>query len=526
MLEFSLSIPELEKTIEVMQKSITNLEKSKTTLVTETMSRVEASWEGDACEQYKTNIATWETGFNVYLTRLRSMHQLLQTALPEAEVIEQQANALDGVLGGSGGSGGGARIISLERSEASSAQSKASGLEQTDYADQKTEIASIHALASAFEYASPSTILAHVSTEERAAVDRQEKLAAYQVALKQYATSVDELESLFATVCGEISAPEGYDPTRSETERVADMLSLASTEMLLAMHLKAGCDSVANMLKAQLMQRVGENGGANDWDIYNALFPDLTDDIQHMLDNDLIGKECAIEKEATVPLPDGSTLTYEISFTLKNGDADLAAIQANLTKQNMALSGTGWKINSDGEIELGDMVKVTASSEELKVGVKVGADVKMNEYTTLHATEVSIETGPFGVPVLSIKTGLDTETDDFEAESTLTIEKPFNSQQQLRQEVPQLVIEPVPVPVVEEKPWYEKGWDWVCEHPVITTVAVAAVAATVVVVAVPGAAAAVGAAATAAVSAVGTAITSVASTVGTAVVGWLAGFAW
>lgn len=171
-----------------------------------------------------------------------------------------------------------------------------------------------------------------------------------------------------------------------------------------------------------------------------------------------------VSKEISASLPDGTTMTYSLKVALKSGNADWLTIKGELTNQAIALEGHGWSIDSDGKIELGGNPILNYSIEDLEVGVKLGQDSKINDYTTLHAPIYSIRFNKNKQLAMAVETGADTDTQNFEAETSLKLEKPIDDNRQ-----PQF--EPVTIPaqepeivmVPETRPWYEAGWDWVCE---------------------------------------------------------------
>ena len=191
-------------------------------------------------------------------------------------------------------------------------------------------------------------------------------------------------------------------------------------------------------------------------------FPILEQEIKEIMDcwPDL-GTE--VSKEISISLPDGTKMTYELEVALKSSNTDWLTIKAALTDQAVALEGHGWSIDSDGNVELGGNAILNYSAENLEVGVKLGQDTKINDDTTLHAPIFSVLVDNLRL-AMALETGADTDTPNFEAETSIRLEKPIDNNQQPQFE-PEIipVEEPVIIDVPDAKPWYETGWDWVCE---------------------------------------------------------------
>ncbi len=191
-------------------------------------------------------------------------------------------------------------------------------------------------------------------------------------------------------------------------------------------------------------------------------FPILEQEIKKFMDcwPDL-GTE--VSKEISISLPDGTKMTYELEIALKSGNTDWLAIKAALTDQAVALEGHGWSIDSDGNVELGGNAILNYNPENLEVGVKLGQDTKINDDTTLHAPIFSVLVDNLRL-AMALETGADTDTPNFEAETSIKLEKPIDNKQQPQFEPETIPVEePVIIEVPDAKAWYETRWDWVCE---------------------------------------------------------------
>lgn len=230
-----------------------------------------------------------------------------------------------------------------------------------------------------------------------------------------------------------------------------------------------------------------EEGGTTDemetnpegWDEISRMFPELEDDIQKALQDagDIVGIKSGTSHEYTATLPDGTTITLSTSFAIKAGNTDLLTLESNIktaiAEQVWALKGKKWSIDDKGSIkstisggETSVKVSMNPSTLEMSVGVKIGQDTSLNEYTKLRTPTFGIAANAFGQFSFSTEIGLDTDTPAYTVASTLTAKKPIDNKPKL---VSELALANIPAVEVANtfassaEPWIEKGWNWVCD---------------------------------------------------------------
>ena len=159
--------------------------------------------------------------------------------------------------------------------------------------------------------------------------------------------------------------------------------------------------------------------------------------------------------------PDPKT-TYTVAFTPKTNGKSLLTVGTSLKDQIVTLKGDNWSINSSGAITFGSNMSLSASLKECSIGVKIGKDIPIDDYSTLKAPVYSVGLNLFGQSVISEKQGMVTDTPYYTLSSTLKIEDTFDTPQfQYEFAIePEKELQPAVVP---STPWYEKGWNWVCD---------------------------------------------------------------
>lgn len=213
-----------------------------------------------------------------------------------------------------------------------------------------------------------------------------------------------------------------------------------------------------------------------EWALVEEIYPGLGDEIHKVLQEagNVVGVEKGCSREFSMTLPDGTTITLETSFDIKAGNTDIlaleSALKSSIASHVLTIKGSNWSIDENGNYEIvmpngkpGLAMSFDASSLEISLGLKIGNDVQINEYTTLQAPIYAFDASLFGQFGLSTKIGMNTDTPAFSVESVLTAKKSFDNASQEFAPAFNDIGETAAVPAPAEEPWYEKGWNWVCD---------------------------------------------------------------
>lgn len=213
-----------------------------------------------------------------------------------------------------------------------------------------------------------------------------------------------------------------------------------------------------------------------EWAMVEDMYPGLGEEIHRVLQEvgNVAGVEQGCSREFSMTLPDGTTITMETSFDIKAGNTDVlaleSAIKSSIATHVLTLKGSNWGIDEGGNFDIvmpndkpGLAISFDASSMEISMGLKIGNDVQINKYTTLHAPIYAFDASLFGRPGLSTEIGVDTDTPVFSVESILKVKKSIDNASQEFAPAFNDIGEPATVPVQPAEPWYEKGWNWVCD---------------------------------------------------------------
>lgn len=183
--------------------------------------------------------------------------------------------------------------------------------------------------------------------------------------------------------------------------------------------------------------------------------------LQDVVANGVIGQTY----EYSFPISAEPKTTYTIAFTPKAKGESLLTVGTSLSEHIVTLKGNNWSISETGAITLGSDVSLSVSPKELSIGVKVGADTPIDDYTTLKAPVYSVGINMFGQGVISEKQGMVTDTPYYTLGSTLkieeTIDRPQLQYEYATQPTPEKELQPALA--APATPWYEKGWNWACD---------------------------------------------------------------
>lgn len=429
-----------------LNAAITALNESGTGVVSDCQALITNGWEGASSEQFNTNYTQWKGKFDSYLANITTLRDLLVNAEPEAESLNMQALAFAGIVGGAGGVGS-SNIISLERSQRQSVSNVSNALSDSVYEDHYMDLVNVRQLLGQLMYTSFG-IDGQISQCVSDVNNRQEKLREYKTAIETYETGVDTFEQTITTTAGTIQAPKGYNASRTSADSTSEIIGLMSAEYLLKMDMDTLSDDQKKILETLLLEKLGKESDEANEKIIEKYFPEWNKALEEAIKNLKPGGSVTVAKSHTITFPDGSSITYTISTTVKDGSSSIASINKNLSTGAVTLSSQGASLNF--------------SSGAVGLGVTVSADV--NDSTKVKTTaglEIDERTGK----VISKTTqAVDYSEDKFSTSNSTTVKIPLDDNQPRPQ--PQPAPQPAPVPAAEkpkEKPWYEKGWDWVCD---------------------------------------------------------------
>lgn len=182
---------------------------------------------------------------------------------------------------------------------------------------------------------------------------------------------------------------------------------------------------------------------SEDWAMVEEMYPGLGEEIHELLQEvgNVVGVEKGCSREFSMTLPDGTTITLETSFDIKAGNTDVlaleSAIKSSIAEHVLTLKGSNWSIDEKGNYDIvmpngkpGLAISFDTSSLEMSLGIKIGNDVQVNDYTTLHAPIYAFDASMFGRFGLSTEIGMDTDTPAFSVESILKVKKSIDDSSQ------------------------------------------------------------------------------------------------
>jgi len=203
-----------------------------------------------------------------------------------------------------------------------------------------------------------------------------------------------------------------------------------------------------------------------EWEQIENMFPELDEFVQKTLDSagDAVGLESeVVSVELPMFLPDGSTVTYSTSVTIKADSPDnYITVKSAIAKQLLSIRGDNWSLDSNQNIKslLGLGLSATVSPDGITFSAKIGENRKLDEFTTLYAPVHSLKYPGFGIMKYSVESKMGVDTPDIRMNASLKWDKIFNSQNSQMQTEP--VQEEVPEPKAEQpsapKLWKQGGW--------------------------------------------------------------------
>lgn len=209
MKKFSIDISELRRTIHKLEQSIEQISELKVKIVRTNKDLTDYHWSGDSAKTFTQNNQKWNKNFQQYISNLNKMHGTLQMQiLPKAELLDEQAGAMAGLVGGSVSVKSSAKKVSLDWSGKKEMCRICNDLvnEYENYAEQ---LSALQTMENQLQY-SAFSIEGQVQSTIRKIHKVQQMLEALKRAMDSYQDNVEELESVMSEQMKQLQMPSGW----------------------------------------------------------------------------------------------------------------------------------------------------------------------------------------------------------------------------------------------------------------------------------------------------------------------------